>query len=550
MKLSGLLLALGLLLLGFKAQAQEEPLTAANLTTPYLAVKTHLQFLEEDTYKPNQAAKVFRSQGRKESERKQLAIRLKQILDGEGIFIDIEELPRQRNYLDSASGQHKYVLTARHPEVYLVRGSDGRWRYSETTALAIDEIYQEVYPFGAHKLLDLLPRLGPKKVFGIHIWQLVTILVIVLLGFLFHKLTTFVFRSGITGLLHRLGYAHLASKFILPIARPASLLVVFVLLGVLVPLVQLPVALSKWVFLIIRAALPLFATLVFYRLVDLVGLYMERFAETSNHSLDDQFAPLVRKILRTFVVIVGGLFILRNLEFNVTAFLAGLSIGGLAFALAAQDTIKNFFGSLMIFIDKPFQIGDWVTSGEIDGKVEEVGFRSTRIRTIRDSVTYVPNGKLADAIVDNHGLRQYRHFSTKFSLTYDTPPLLIELFVEGLRRIVEQHPKTRKDLYEVHLNDLASHSIDVLFYVYFAVPNLSEELKARHEILLQVMKLADTLGVRFAFPTQTLHMDTFPGHTGHISAHVRSLEELRTNMDALLGPAAEDSAKTTKSFGW
>ena len=270
---------------------------------------------------------------------------------------------------------------------------------------------------------------------------------------------------------------------------------------------------------------------------------MDRLSDKTDNTLDDQLVPLVRKALRSFVVIIGALFILDNLDFNVTAFLAGLSIGGLAFALAAQDTIKNFFGSLMIFIDKPFQIGDWVTSGEIDGTVEEVGFRSTRIRTFRNSVTYVPNGKLADAVVDNHGLRQYRRFSTKLALTYDTPPHLVELFVEGLRKIVEQHPDTRKDYYEVHLNDLGAHSLDVMFYIFFAVPSWSEELKAKHEILLKVMKLADTLGVRFAFPTQTLHMESFPGHAGLMPGYGRSTEELRAEMNKLLGVVQQDLVK-------
>ncbi|AHM60026.1 small-conductance mechanosensitive channel [Flammeovirgaceae bacterium 311] len=528
------LLVLLMLFTALLATAQEEPLSQANLSSPHLAVKTHLYFLSEGNYQPAQAANVFRSQGRDKAEQEQLAIRLKQILDGEGIYIDIAELPRQNNYLDSASGQHKYVLTARHPQIYLVRGNDGLWRYSETTANAIDDLYKQVYPFGAHKLLDLLPRLGPKKFFGMYLWQYITILLIVLLAFSFHKLFTFLFRRGISGLLHRMGYAELASRFVLPVARPASLLFVFMLLGVLVPLVQLPVLLSKWVFLAIRAMLPFFATLVFYRLVDLIGVYLERLSDKTENTLDDQLVPLVRKALRTFVVIIGVLFILDNLDFNVTAFLAGLSIGGLAFALAAQDTIKNFFGSLMIFIDKPFQIGDWVTSGEIDGTVEEVGFRSTRIRTFRNSVTYVPNAKLADVVVDNHGLRQYRRFSTKLALTYDTPPQLVELFVEGLKRIVEQHPHTRKDYYEVHLNELGAHSLDVLFYVFFKVPSWSEELKCRHELLLQIMKLAETLGVRFAFPTQTLHMETFPGHPSLMPGYTRTPEELRAEMDKLL----------------
>ena len=107
MKQFGKLLALVLLLVSSVATAQEERLTSANLSSPYFAVKTHLQLLEEGNYKPEQAAKVFRQKGRSAAETKQLAIRLKQILDGEGIYIDVEELPKKKNYIDSTSGQNK-----------------------------------------------------------------------------------------------------------------------------------------------------------------------------------------------------------------------------------------------------------------------------------------------------------------------------------------------------------------------------------------------------------------------------------------------------------
>jgi MscS family membrane protein len=241
--------------------------------------------------------------------------------------------------------------------------------------------------------------------------------------------------------------------------------------------------------------------------------------------------PLVRKTLKSFIVIVGGLFILENLNIPILPLLTGLSIGGLAFALAAQDTIKNFFGSLMIFIDKPFQFGDWITSGDIDGTVEEVGFRSTRIRTFRNSVVYVPNGNLADSTIDNHGLRKYRRFYTQIAMTYDTPAELIELFVEGLKKIVEVHPNTRKDNYNIYFNDMADSSLNVMFYIFFNVPNWGDELKARHEVLIEVVKLAEKLGVNFAFPTQTLHIENLPGQAS-LSPKYDSKEVLKKKLSA------------------
>jgi MscS family membrane protein len=505
-----------------------------NLNTPYHTLYTHLANLQEDQYRPEIAAQTFSLQERSTQEAAELAIKLKQILDGEGIFIDMDLVPREPGYTDTLSGQQKYVLHDRYPDIYLVRKPDGRWLYSEKAAANIEAIYQTVFPLGTHKLLDLLPRFGHKRVMGLHLWQYLAAFILILLAFVLHKLFTFIFRKGLIHLLHNMGYEEVARKFVLPVARPFSLLMVTVFLLMMSPVLQLPAQMSYWLFLFLRAALPFFATVVFYKLIDLVGVYLQRYAGRTENTLDDQLVPLVRKAMRTFVVIVGALFILDNLDFNVTAFIAGLSIGGLAFALAAQDTIKNFFGSLMIFIDKPFQIGDWITSGEIDGTVEEVGFRSTRIRTFRNSVTYVPNGKLADWVVDNHGLRRYRRFYTRLALTYDTPTHVVDLFVEGLKKIVQQHPKTRKDYYEVHLNDLGAHSLDVMFYIFFAVPSWSEELRARHEVLLQVMELAEVLGVRFAFPTQTLHMETFPGKPGLTPEYQASVAELQAARDAYL----------------
>lgn len=519
------------------AYAQQNPdseLQEADLSTPYSTIYTHLYYLQEDQYQPELAARAFSLEDRSLEEAGELAVKLKQILDGEGIYIDMDLVPRTPLYTDSLSQQNKYILHARYPDIYLVRKQDGRWLYSERTAESIDGLFQRVFPLGTHKLLDLLPRFGQKKVIGLHVWQYIAIFILILLAFILHKIFTYIFRQGLNHLLQRLGYEELAKKFVLPVARPFSLFMVVVFLLMMSPVLQLPVEMSYWLMLFLKAALPFFATVVFYKLIDLVGVYMERFAQRTESTLDDQLVPLIRKAMRTFVVIIGALFILDNLDFNVTAFIAGLSIGGLAFALAAQDTIKNFFGSLMIFIDKPFQIGDWITSGEIDGTVEEVGFRSTRIRTFRNSVTYVPNGKLADWVVDNHGLRQYRRFYTRLALTYDTPPQLIELFVDGLKKLVQQHPKTRKDYYEVHLNDLGAHSLDVMFYVFFAVPSWSEELRARHELLIQIMELADTLEIRFAFPTQTLHMETFPGKPGLTPEYSAGTAELQAARDAYL----------------
>jgi MscS family membrane protein len=501
----------------------------ANLKTPYHTVVTHLSFLQENNFRPNLSAKTINSEGLKESEAIAVAVKIKQIFDGRGIYIVVDDIPPDPDYMDSLSGRQRYVITKAFPQIYLHKVGDD-WVYSKRTVAAISELHKEVYPFGTDKLLNILPKIGTKVYFGLHLWQLVGLLFLILLSILIHQLFSFIFGRVIRQLMCRAGYKEFVGQYVMPVARPFSYFIVFVLLMLLVPVLQFPISTAKYIILGLRAALPFFATLVMYHFVDILALYLQKLASKEDSDLNDQLIPLGRKVLKIFVIIVGGLFVMQNLNINITALLAGISITGLAFALAAQDTIKNFFGSIMIFIDKPFKIGDWITSGDIDGTVEEVGFRSTRIRTFRNSVTYIPNGKLADATVDNHGLRVYRRYFTKISITYDTPAPLIQTFVDGLRGIVERHPETRKDFYQIHFNDLGSFSLEIMFYIFFAVPTWADELRCRHEVLMEIVKLAEELNVRFAFPTQTLHVETVPGQESLTPVYTETPEQLKAKL--------------------
>jgi MscS family membrane protein len=491
-------------------QAQKEDSVSFNLSSPKESIKTFLGNLQEDDFNPEIAAKTLNPNWVQGKDSEQLVIQLKQILDGAGILIDLDELPESSNYTDS-SNQKRYALSIlEFPDIYLEK-SDDKWYFSKKTIKKIPELHQEVFPFGSDKLMNILPKMGTQKILGLHTWQYISILILILLCVIIHKLLSWVFDWLIYQLLNKKGYGNIAHEYILPVARPFSLLIIVAILVVLVPVLQLPITFNHYFILLLHALMPLFATVMVYKLVDILGEYMMRKAAQTETTMDDQIVPILKRVLKIFVVIIGFLYILNNLRFDITALLAGISIGGLAFALAAQDTIKNFFGSLMILFDKPFQIGDWVTAGDIDGTVEEVGFRSTRVRTFRNSLITVPNGKMADMPVDNHGLRKYRRFYTTITITYDTPTHLIEAFTEGLKQIVNDHPKTWKDFYHIYFNNMSAYSLDIMFYVFLDVPTWGEELKYKEEILLSIMKLAKHLGISFAFPTQTLHMENFPG---------------------------------------
>ena len=150
---------------------------------------------------------------------------------------------------------------------------------------------------------------------------------------------------------------------------------------------------------------------------------------------------------------------------------------------------------------------------------------------------------MADLTIDNHGLRIYRRFSTSIAITYDTPADLIQMFVDGLKKIVEAHPQTRKDFYQIHLNKFADSSLNIMFYIFFTVPTWDEELLCRHEVMLEIIKLAEKLGVRFAFPTQTLHVETFPEKKSLTPEYTESTPQLKAKMEAYLKKRVKQNDK-------
>ncbi|UHD17851.1 mechanosensitive ion channel family protein [Thiocapsa bogorovii] len=191
--------------------------------------------------------------------------------------------------------------------------------------------------------------------------------------------------------------------------------------------------------------------------------------------------------------------------------ITGLGVGGLAVALAARETLANLLGSLAIMLDRPFRIGDWIKMDGKEGTVEDIGFRSTRIRTFYDSLLSVPNSVTVNTAIDNMGERAYRRVSTKLNIRYDTGPERIEAFLEGIKEIIKANPATRKDYFHVVMHDFGPHGLDVLLYFFLQVPDWSAELVERQRVFIEIMRLAERLGVDFAFPTQTIEVESMPG---------------------------------------
>ena len=402
--------------------------------SPKTVLYNHLSNLQIENYKPEQAAESFPITD--PSKAKKAAKQLKQILDGNGIYISMEDVPESPNYKDSIENKSVYYIDNSYRNLYLEK-VNGKWFYSRETVNAIPQLYKKLYPLGFHLDAYFTNPFWKTRFLTIQTWQWFSLLVLIVISVVLY----FIFSVSVKKVSQILFSKWLGKEFFKEVnfqkgVKVFSWYIAFKIAILLLPSIQLPVQLNL-VFIRGLEILSIFLLVfVLIRLVSAIFSLLEKAAEKTENTMDDQLLPVIRKIVKVLIWVVGAIFILAQLKINITALLAGLSIGGLAMALAAQDTVKNFFGSVMIFLDRPFQIGDWIHFDEVDGVVEEVGIRSTRIRTFANSLVYVPNAHLANVTVDNMGLRQFRRYKTEIGITYDTPPEIIDLFVEGIKEII------------------------------------------------------------------------------------------------------------------
>jgi len=244
-----------------------------------------------------------------------------------------------------------------------------------------------------------------------------------------------------------------------------------------------------------------------WRLIDGLGAYFASRAAQTETALDDQLVPFVTKTLKIFLILTGVLVVAQNMGYSISGLIASLGIGGIAVAMAARDTIANVFGSIMILIDRPFTIGDWIRTSEFEGVVEEIGFRSTRIRTFAKTLVNVPNSALANMVIDNIDARPKRRVKMRIGLTYDASPAQIQQAIEGIEKILKHHVGVDQDFSLVKFDEFEDSSLSIFLYYFTKTTHWAEYLQVRQEVNLAIMELLDKLGLEFAFPTRTVHLE-------------------------------------------
>ncbi|TNE79075.1 MAG: mechanosensitive ion channel family protein [Bacteroidetes bacterium] len=248
-------------------------------------------------------------------------------------------------------------------------------------------------------------------------------------------------------------------------------------------------------------------TWLMLRLVDYIIMVLYKRAQETEDTSDDQIILFMKDLIKVIVVILAIFFVLSAIfKLNITSLIAGLGIGGLAVALAAQETLSNLLGSFIIFLDKPFKTGDTVSFDNITGTIEKVGFRSTQVRTLDKSLLTVPNKNLIDGPLNNITLSPFRRVKFVVGLTYGTKSAQIKKIIDEISDVLKNHQETKDD-YTVAFTDFGAYSMDitVIFFVYSN--DWNKMVSVKEEINFKIMEIVELNGCDFAFPTQTIHVE-------------------------------------------
>lgn len=379
-------------------------------------------------------------------------------------------------------------------------GGERLWKFSSVTVARIPELYDE---FGDGPLANVLPPLFFEiEAFDLQLWQAVGFLVLLAAA----GLGSFVITAVLGWILRRLP-DKLTTRLSPFVTGPLRLLIFVLGFAAARLTLNLPLHIAGVVGGI-EALLRITAiTWAALRLLDvLTTQMMDRLVERQQASAIALLPP-ARRSVQIVIVVVGIVVALSTVGFNVTALVAGLGVGGIAIALAAQKSIEQLFGGATLYADQPVKVGDFCRFGDKTGTVEAIGLRSTRVRTLERTVLTIPNAEFANLQLENFSKRDKFLFRPRLSLRYETTPDQMRYVLIEIRRLLYQHPKVDRDPCRVRFTTFGSFSLDIEIFTYVLVSDMNEYLAVTEDLNLRMMEVVYRSGAGFAFPSQTLYVE-------------------------------------------
>jgi MscS family membrane protein len=487
--------------------------------TPRSSVRGYLVACRDGDYA--RAARHLDLRGLSATEREArgptLARQLKTVLD-RTLWIDLEALSDQpRGELDDGLPPRRdrvgTLTTERGPvEVWVERVGDapGRraWKISSVTVAGIPALYAE---FGYGPLGEWLPApFFELRLFEVQLWQWLGLMVAVFLAWVLSWFAA----TGVVRTLRPL-VARSATTFddrLLAITvGPLRLLAATLLFALSTLLLDLSVPAQRF---FAGAERMLVFVAVLWLLLRLVDVFSEwtsaRLLQRGQVALNTML-PVGRRVAKVVLGSLAFIALLQNLGFNVTGLIAGLGVGGLALALAAQKTLENLFGGISVIADQPVRVGDFCRFGDKVGIVEDIGLRSTRVRTLDRTVVTIPNAEFAQTQLENFAKRDRIWYHPSLGLRYETTPDQIRYILVEIRKLLYAHPRVEPDPARIRFAGFGAYSLDLDIFAYVRATDYGEYLEVAEDLNLRIMDIVERAGSGFAFPSQTLYVEQGEG---------------------------------------
>lgn len=462
------------------------------------------------------------SPSRRKSEGPKLARELKIVLD-QALLIDLDVLSTDpKGHLDDGLPSYRdwvgRIETKNRPvNVFLQRvpRKDGTliWKFASVTVARIPQLYEE---FGYGWFGDVLPKVFfDLQVFGLQAWWWAAILVLGVLAYLATMIITKVLIVSLR-YLKAPWIEHLKAI----ITGPVFLLTFALLWKGWVNLLGPSVAIQQ---MMRGGILPLLAVgwtamRLFDLLFDRLGVRLRRSGQAAATVL---LAPL-NNLFKVVVILVGVILWLDNIDYNVTALVAGLGVGGIAVALAAQKSIENLIGAITLYTSQPVRVGDFCRFGGTLGTVEEIGLRSTRVRTLEHTLVSISNAEFSNLPLDNYSKREKIWYHPRLGLRYETTPDQIRCILVEVRKLLYSHPKVLPDPARIRFVGFGEYSVDLDVFAYIDETDYGKYLEVSEDLNLRIMDIVRNAGSSFAVPTQTTYLERGKGLDGELAREAES----------------------------
>lgn len=291
---------------------------------------------------------------------------------------------------------------------------------------------------------------------------------------------------------------------------PARFLIIAFGLAVGAQILQVDFVTDQFVQHLIRTFIIIAILLAVYRAVDLLAPNSARLFRLTGVTITERLLPFARTAIKVILMAIGLVIVIQEWGYDVSGLVAGLGLGGLAFALAAKDTVENLFGFTTIVGDQPFMVGDFIKTPDVEGTIEHVGIRSTRIRQLNQAYVTVPNYKLANSAILNWSRLGKRQIDFVLGIDYRATTADLETLLDRLRSLLKSHEKVEPESVVVYLINFGADSYEILVRCYLFLPDWIEFTAAKEHLMLQILHILDELKLRIAFTGRSIYIESVP----------------------------------------